>query len=165
MKFLDINTGRIAKYKIFHIILLVAMSLTVLSFFIHSMMPQAVSREEIDGAAGVVDSVIPESTEAGSFIISNLSSIAHLFEYGVLGTECALYVWLFIGKRRMAAIASVALAHAIAFIDETIQIFSGRAADIVDIWLDITGYTAMFAVVSAIAFTVVKFKGKGRKNG
>lgn len=141
------------------------MALTVASFFIHSLMPPEVSREEIDGAAGVVGSVIPESSGTGSFIISNLSAIAHLFEYGLLGAQCALYVFIFVGKRRAATLLSFGLVHMIALLDETLQIFSGRVSDVADIWLDIIGYALAFAAVTAVALLIRGIKNKEKKNG
>ena len=165
MNFLDINTGRTTKEMLFHIILLVLIVLTVLSFFVHSLMPPEISGAEIDSAAGAVDSVVPESSSIGSFIISNLSSIAHLVEYGLLGAELSLYVFFFTNKRMQASIVFFGCVHIIALIDETLQLFSGRVADVVDIWLDIIGYTVMFAIGFGALLAVKKIRNKDIKNG
>ena len=52
-----------------------------------------------------------------------------------------------------------------AFLDETIQIFSGRGPDIKDVWLDTFGAAAGILLVSAVRWTGELRAGNGPQEG
>lgn len=60
--------------------------------------------------------------------------IAHVFEYLVLGVFVSL-LW----KEKL--IKSINTGFIVAFLDESIQVFTGRGALITDVWIDMIGVT------------------------
>ena len=65
--------------------------------------------------------------------------LAHFCEFGLLGVELMLLFWLRSGLRLRELCLSALAAFLAAAIDETIQIFTGRGAQIKDVLLDFTG--------------------------
>ncbi len=65
--------------------------------------------------------------------------LAHFCEFGLLGCELTLLFWLRYGLRLRELCLSALAAFLAAAIDETIQIFTGRGAQIKDVLLDFTG--------------------------
>ena len=70
-----------------------------------------------------------------SYVIHVLRKLAHFVEYDALGF---MLTWLF-GQRKRYLPLCLAVGFAVAFLDETIQIFSGRGPAIADVWLDLSG--------------------------
>ncbi|MCR5760863.1 MAG: VanZ family protein [Sphaerochaetaceae bacterium] len=64
--------------------------------------------------------------------------IAHVTEFAVLGLVTST---LFRKKWKNYAYA-ILICFIVAFIDESIQMFSGRAAAILDVWIDLSGAVA-----------------------
>ena len=75
--------------------------------------------------------------------------IAHFTEYFVLGLELELYL-----KRKWLLAAGVGFV--VAFMDETIQMFSGRGPLISDVWLDFFGCITAVAVVGCVMWIIKK---------
>lgn len=136
---------------------------TLAFIFINSMLPPNVSSEESGAVADFIATVFPPTTSFGAFLAEYTRKIAHFVEYGLLGTEIALYVNLYLGKLRKWAPVSLLVGFITAFIDETIQIFSGRGPSIVDIWIDVSGFTAFSLCVYLVFFIIKKLKSS-RKN-
>ena len=141
---------------------LIALMVLTLSFiFIQSLLPPTVSKGESDALAGFLSLILPPD----GFILRNLRSIAHFIEFGVLGGEIALYILLFsLYTYKLAALSPV-LGLIVAFIDETIQIFSGRAAEITDVWTDLFGFSSFVAIVMAVFFLITALSKKDEING
>ncbi len=116
---------------------------TVIFIFSNSIKSPVQSTEQSDGLKETISQLISPDTMLGSFIIKNIRKIAHFAEYGLLGIEVTLLV-LVLAKRRKVrlffAAKSIFFALVIAFIDETIQIFSGRGPAVSDVWIDIGGF-------------------------
>ena len=144
--------------------LIVLIAITVLSFFIHSLMPRDVSAAESSGVAELIGRIFPEDTPLGAFLIGNVRKIAHFCEYGLFGTELALYVIFFAADKKRSALLSLGAAHAVAFVDESLQIISKRGPSIADVWLDMLGFVTLFALVLLSAFIINKIRTKD-KNG
>ena len=89
----------------------------------------------------------------------DVRNIAHAIEFALLGLELVL---LFRNKKRiLRGLKSVSYCGFFALIDESIQYFSGRAPQVVDIWYDILG-AVVGSIVGAIVVMVI---GKIRTNG
>lgn len=68
--------------------------------------------------------------------------LAHFTEFAALGTQLALLLILF-GRVRLQSVVNCAFFGLIvATLDETIQIFSYRGAQVQDVWLDFAGFCA-----------------------
>ncbi|MBQ7386600.1 MAG: VanZ family protein [Clostridia bacterium] len=148
------------KQNVLQYVLIALIAVTVLSFFIHSLMPREISAEESDGVASILSTVIPPDTPVGAFIVNNIRKIAHFCEYGLLGIELAIYGALFVESKKRAALMSLVFAHATAFIDESLQIISGRGPSITDVWLDLFGYVVLYLLTCAAIFAIRKLRSK-----
>ncbi|MBO5316012.1 MAG: VanZ family protein [Clostridia bacterium] len=139
-------------------ILLLTSAVTILSFFIQSALPPAISSAESDTVSGFLGILIPEDTVIGGFIHSNIRKIGHFCEYGLLGIQLALLTALSLTERkeRLAFIFHI-FALIVALIDETVQIFSGRGPSVSDVWLDFLGFTVLFAFTYGIIFLKRRF--------
>ncbi len=142
-------------------LLILAMALTVLSFFVQSALPPAVSAAESDSISAILENIIPSNTPVGRFFHDNLRKIGHFAEYGLLGIETALLLMLFVKRGMREFFISSVSALFIAFLDETFQIFSGRGASISDVWLDFSGFLALNIITSGI---IIIFRNIKRKN-
>ncbi len=134
----------------FRIILIVFISLNLLFIFINSALPIEKSLAESEAVKDAVIDVLPEHTAVVSFVSDNIRSIAHFAEYALLGFLCTLYSMLYIKRTPVTVSYLVVAGLIIGFLDETVQIFSGRGSSIKDVWLDFSGYlTALLLTLSA----------------
>ena len=93
--------------------------------------------------------------EAERFVRKN----AHFAEYFLLGIELYCILRARFGKKTWAFSLNAALI--VAFLDETIQIFSKRAPEVVDIWIDLSGAFCGIVVCMAVRGIRNKF---GKQN-
>ena len=99
------------------------------------------------------------------FIIANVRKVAHFVEHGFFGLEIFLLMFFIerdSGKRRKifpigikSLIMALNIGILVGFLDESIQILSGRGPSVNDMWLDISGY-ATFTAVMFVIFMLVK---------
>ncbi len=156
------NADRVGTSKI---VLISLIAVTVLSCFVQSLMPPAVSSEESSTVADIIALIFSTDTPFGAFVVNNIRKIAHFCEYGLIGVELAIYSLLYTEDKRRAAISSLAFAHAVAFVDESLQILSKRGPSIADVWLDSFGFVTFYLLTVGTAFAIKKIKIKGNKNG
>lgn len=134
-------------------VLTVSVILTVAFIFSNSMKDQVASTEQSDSFKEKVETVIPADTRLGSLILDNIRKIAHFTEYGLLGAELSLLILVLCEKRKTvyrAAPISLNAAFAVAFLDETVQIFSKRGPAIGDVWIDVGGFFTYAAITYGI---------------
>lgn len=86
--------------------------------------------------------------------------LAHFFEFGILGCELTLLFWLRYGLRLRELCLSALAAFLAASIDETIQIFSSRGAQIKDVLLDFTGALTGILFTALLIWTVFEKRKK-----
>ena len=149
---------RLTKGKI---ALLITLSLTLAFIFVQSSLPPSVSGSEIDAVGSVVGGIFSNDSSFGAFLQRNISNIAHFCEYGALGVQITLGIFLWYNKKIRLTLLSVPLAISVGFIDESIQLLSGRHASIADIWIDVFGYS-VFCFLTALVFTAIT---KGKRTG
>ncbi len=80
--------------------------------------------------------------------------LAHFCEFGLLGCELTLLFWLKYGLRLRELCLSALAAFLAAAIDETIQIFASRGAQIKDVLLDFTGALTGILFTALLIWTV-----------
>ncbi len=68
--------------------------------------------------------------------------LAHFVEFGALSAGLSVFVWVIKKSSFWAYWTALSFAGVIALTDETIQIFTGRGAQVQDVWLDISGALA-----------------------
>ena len=144
------------KERIVYVLLLLLITFTLSFIFVQSALSPTASGQESEAVAGFLSAIFPSD----GFLISNLRQIAHFAEYGVLGIWMSLFVCFFALKIKVCACASFAAAQCIALIDETIQIFSGRVADVVDVWTDFLGFLILSSVIYLAFYAVSRYRRK-----
>ena len=164
-----------SKAGIFTLILIAA---TLVFIFGQSMLPTIESGKQSDKVIGALGNTAETLIGTGTaekqeqvdsiktFIQTYIRKFAHFFEYGLLGIEIALFVFFEYGsrgkKRFQKPFALKFCFYAVifcilaAFIDESIQIFSGRVPAVVDIWIDFGGFSAFFAIVFVLLLLIGK---------
>ena len=86
--------------------------------------------------------------------------LAHFCEFGLLGCELTLLFWLKSRLRLRELCLSALAAFLAASIDETIQIFSSRGAQIKDVLLDFTGALTGILFTALLIWTVFEKRKK-----
>ncbi len=148
--------------RVMCIALRVLIPLTLAFIFIQSMLSPAASGQESDAVAGFLSNIFPQD----SFIIKNLRQLAHFAEYGILGAEISLYICLYVKNIIPSSLASLGAAQSVALVDETLQIFSGRVADLRDVWTDFLGFFTLSLITYLVFFFVKSLKiKKDKSNG
>ena len=145
--------GRAERCISFTLLLMIVATLAFI--YINSILPPDASAAESGRVAAFTRSLLPEGNALGDFIVNNLRKIAHFVEFGLLGSLVAAYASLFSNQRLKTAAISLALGHAAAFLDETLQIFSGRGPMIADVWIDFFGFLT-FTLLVHTAFFIVR---------
>ncbi len=143
--------------KAVKIILITLFFLNLLFIFANSILPPDVSGEESDAVSGLLAKIFPPDSEFGRFVIENVRKIAHFTEFFTLGVTVSLYTVKFT-DRKYAFLLSYAVGFAVAFFDETIQIFTGRGPMISDVWLDFFGFASSLSIVYLINTIIQKAK-------
>lgn len=156
------------------LIQLILILLTLVLIFGHSAMPPAASSTESGFVtkllAPLLSKLLPPDADMEHFV----RKAAHFTEYFLLGLQLFFYLKvkllkapfisaqaakkqrpLFKVSANAALIMAPVISWAIAFLDETIQIFSGRGPAIQDVWLDtagaLTACLLMWLIVAVIA--------------
>ena len=163
------------------LITVIAIALTLCFIFGQSMLSahrsMAASDAVIDAIDGITDSADKEGetdengTVTLTFLKKHLRKIAHFAEYGLLGSLVFLLL-VFIGhgedrnkympfpKNKLPM--SLLFGFLVAFTDESIQIISKRGSSILDVWIDLFGYTTLTFILAIICF-LIKFIREKRK--
>lgn len=143
------------------IFLLLAVAVTAF-IWQQSTVPAPQSEEISDTVRDVVvDAVGGETTAVGSFVDRFVRKIAHFVEFSLLGLCIGAYFW------RRYTPSSLALCYAagafVAAADETIQIFTGRGASVLDVLLDFSGFltATLLLMAAALILTVLKNRKVG----
>lgn len=138
-------------------ILIVLLILTLAFIWGHSLMPVEVSQQEswwvTDLLTPFLEPVLGEGNVTDHFV----RKLAHFSEYTVLGLELGLLLAAGWKGRLHAGV----LGFICAFLDESIQMLSGRGDQIIDVWLDLSG--AVFGVLLAAFIRFLIRRAKCRK--
>ena len=137
------------------IILIVILCATIGFIWIHSMMPQSVSSDESNAVMDFIKPFLEIFVGKGNVTQHLVRKLAHFTEYTALGVELGL-LFSRIKKRFVWKNYPLILVHAVcvAFIDETIQIFSGRGPAVSDMWIDVSGAALGSAAVLLIVMII-----------
>ena len=140
------------KRKFFLILLLISVLATVGFIFYNSTLPPTDSQEQSSAVWDIISGIIPPDSELFLFLKIYLRKIAHFTEYGLLGIELALIAFFFAKRKPTAALFSFFSALSVSVADESIQVFSGRGASVVDVWIDVGGFVFFFVLSFTVLF-------------
>lgn len=147
------------KAKGSHRPLTVLILLTLALIWGHSLLGREASSEESGFVMELLEPVLEMVVGEGNVTEFLVRKLAHFTEFFVLGLE--LLTFFAYRKPLFPQAFLLALTHGFfaAFLDETIQIFSGRGPMIQDVWLDVCG----FAVGASLMLGIMVWR-KHRKN-
>lgn len=145
--------------------LLSLIGITVAFIFIQSMLSREISGAESGAVREFLEEFFSYDKPLGAFILNNLRKIAHFAEYGVLGAEISLFISLYARTPMRLMPYTPLVGHGVAFIDETIQIFSGRGPAILDVWIDTLGFITLSFAVYLVFFLRDLISKKETENG
>jgi VanZ family protein len=128
------------KAKGSHRPLTVLILLTLALIWGHSLLGREASSEESGFVMELLEPVLEMVVGEGNVTEFLVRKLAHFTEFFVLGLE--LLTFFAYRKPLFPQAFLLALTHGFfaAFLDETIQIFSGRGPMIQDVWLDVSGF-------------------------
>ena len=147
------------KAKGSHRPLTVLILLTLVLIWGHSLLGREASSEESGFVMELLEPVLEMVVGEGNVTEFLVRKLAHFTEFFVLGLE--VLTFFAYRKSLFPQAFLLALTHGFfaAFLDETIQIFSGRGPMIQDVWLDVCG----FAVGASLMLGIMVWT-KHRKN-
>ena len=119
--------------------------------WIHSMMPPDVSSDESGAALDFLKPFLEIFVGKGNVTEHLVRKLGHFSEYFALGTLLTIAL----RDYPVTFLRIVGIALLTSFIDETIQIFSGRGPAIVDMWIDIAGASLGCIIVLIIHKLIV----------
>ena len=141
-------------------------AVTVLFIWGHSLVPLTSSAEESMSVMQVLQAVLDFFQIPVTLTDIFVRKLAHFAEHGAAGLLLGLYIY----PRVLAAqdirtklelgVLPLVIGFFIGFIDETIQVFSGRGAMIQDVWLDFAGVCCGAAAAFAIRLVIARRSGK-----
>ena len=117
----------------------VLIALTLALIWGHSLLGRELSSKESGFVTRLLTPVLELVVGRGNVTNLLVRKLAHFSEYTLLGTELCLYFTLKRQDGKSGFLLSTAHGLFSAFLDETIQIFSGRGPSVTDIWIDFSG--------------------------
>ena len=127
--------------------ILIVLLVFVLAFIWgHSCMPVESSREESSTVLELLRPLLAPIVGAENVTLHLVRKLAHFTEFFCLGCVLALLLPF----RPKSQLLAGGLGLLTGFIDETIQIFSGRGSAIIDVWLDFSGAAAAILILAAL---------------
>lgn len=133
---------------------------TLLYIWSNSLQSAIESNEQSKKVLEAIEEVFrtqPLDTEEAQHIVRKA---AHVAEFALLGLEMALLL-LFTGKmckRNIITILFIGLASAVT--DETIQVFTQRGSQVIDIWIDFSGLISGIGAGALLRRAVVLLSAK-----
>ena len=134
------------------ILLILLMAATVVFIFVNSTFPPDKSQQQSDTVKDAILEILPEDSYAAEAVENDIRKVAHFTEYGLLGIELAVYLFIFERRRPWLLPAALLLPLFVGFIDESIQITSGRGPAISDVWIDIGGFATFYHLALAVLY-------------
>ena len=144
----QVKSGRLSGKRI---ALLIATGLMLAFIFGQSLLPPRVSAEE---SGWLTEKILdPLMQQFGFSPITHhaVRKIAHVAEFAILSV---LLVFCFRGQ----IIKAVGAGFTAAFLDESIQLLSGRDAMIADVWIDLIGIAAGLLLGCLLFFAIIRRK-------
>lgn len=145
---------------------IIIMAVVLLFIWGHSLLPQSSSAAESGWIMQIMQAVLDFLHIPVKLTQHIVRKLAHFTEYSGAGLLLGLYFFPRVkdeeGVKRKIRKAAMPFAAGlfIGFMDETVQLFSGRGALIVDVWIDFAGICFGAAISGAVLMIVSKIKKK-----
>ena len=133
-------------------ILPIVIAVTLAVIWGHSLLGREASSEESSFVMRLLAPFLELIVGKGNVTEHLVRKLAHYGEFTVLGLELCLYFAGKASERKKRLLLSISHGLFAAFMDETIQIFSGRGPEISDVWIDLAGVLTGSLAVLAVLF-------------
>lgn len=145
------------KQKKATVCLLVAIGLTLVFIWGHSLMPGQSSQNESETIKWLLSLLLGEGAVT-AFLLKYIRKVAHFMEFFLLGAEVS-------GLGRLHKTPVMWLyGLGVAAVDETLQFFSpGRAPGVRDVLLDYSGYLCGFCLIASVFWVYSVFRRSHKK--
>ena len=151
------------KRKVWRVLLSVLLGLTVLFIWSNSLRGREASSEQSGWVLQFLQGILDGLGISLSLTVHFVRKAAHFTEYFLLGVQAALYGCVVTGVNRRRVWDMCCAIGGVAFLDETIQIFSQRGPAIADVWLDMAGGAVGLILCFALYFLIVSCRRKKRR--
>lgn len=164
------NTSYIKIGRILSILLILAFIATSIFIFSNSLKSRSSSANDSDSVTSVIKPFVDPDGKVTSIAFTKIiRKLAHFAEFALLGVELALFRLVF--KKRSALFEKIfsypclmLIALIMALLDETLQIFSGRSAEVTDVWIDFSGSIFGILFVYLAVALIGYFKKRSKSN-
>lgn len=134
------------------LILWIVVILTLAFIFGQSLLDKDTSEKQSVAIQEIVVEPVHKAITGEKTIHYDIRDLAHAIEFTILGLEL---VFLISNKNRiLQCLKSVSYCGFVALLDETIQNFSGRAPELIDIWHDILGAVIGVLIGAGLMFVI-----------
>ena len=134
---------------------IVLLLLTLVFIWGQSCLPKADSAAESQRVMMLIAPILEPFAGKGGVTVHLVRKVAHFVEFAILGFQLLL---LWHDNIRRDILRSLELGFIAAFLDESIQMLSGRGAQIIDVWLDAGGVAFGVAVGAMITLLRKRLK-------
>ncbi len=136
--------------RILRCLVLALLEVTVFVLLFNSLLPVPISDAQSNAVTKAVEPILSPAVPGKAAQILVVRKLAHVEEYMLLGAELGALAMLNKKRLPVRAAASLPAGLLIGFLDETVQIFSGRGPKISDVWLDTLGVFLGLAAALAV---------------
>lgn len=142
------------------LILWIAIILTLAFIFGQSLLDKDTSKKQSTAVQEKIVEPVHKAITGENTIHYDIRDLAHTVEFIILGLELTLL--LSNKKRILRCLKSVSYCGFVALLDETLQNYSGRAPELIDIWHDILGAVVgtVMVIILVLMANKVKLKDK-----
>ena len=137
-------------------VLIILLILVLAFIWGNSCMNVADSRDESSRVMDLLKPFLEIFVGKGNVTLHLVRKLAHFTEFAALGSILALLLDFTWHGRAIGAVFGLLAG----FLDETIQIFSGRGDQISDVWLDFSGAVFGLLVFSLLRLLFVRLKSR-----
>ena len=136
------------------------MTAVLLFIWGHSLIPQTRSAEESLGMMIFLQKILDFLHIPIQLTDHIVRKLAHFAEHAAAGIILGCYFFPEVSERGtlkgklLKAATPFAAGFFIGFIDETVQLFSGRGASITDVWIDFAGICCGAAATGLVIFVI-----------
>lgn len=148
------------KNRLLRIVLIVLMVMTIAFIWGNSLLGRQASTEHSDTVRGFLQKIAELLGLQWTLTIPMVRKAAHFLLFFLLGTEWTLYRLCGRQLNRQDVGSILSGVFTVAFLDETIQVFSKRGPLITDVWLDISGGVTAMLLVFALYYLINACKKK-----
>ena len=159
------SVKRRGKRRLPTVIVVILLLATLTFIWSNSLRSEQVSSAESAGALGLLGPLLEFFFGSGNVTDHLVRKLAHFAEFGALGCELTLLVFLRCRLSVQAVLNGLAAGLVAAVTDEALQLLSGRGSMVQDVLLDFSGVLAGMAVVlfiCAVRAAVRRSRGTGR---